>query len=81
MEFSCCIVHSHDVLRGNIRAKSRVELRPPAKLYGNLQTPILVIQEGVIFDGNCQMTKEGAKAAKCAPTTPNKPASEPKPAG
>lgn len=45
-------------LRGNVKARSRVELHAPAKLFGNLQSPVLVIQEGVVFDGNCQMTKE-----------------------
>jgi len=50
-------------LRGNVKAKTRVELHAPAKLFGNMETPILVIQEGVIFDGHCQMTKEGQKPA------------------
>jgi len=49
-------------IRGNVKAKSRIEVHAPAKLIGNIQTPTLVIQEGVIFDGNCQMTKEGMKA-------------------
>jgi len=67
-------------LRGNVKAKTRIELHAPAKLFGNMQTPILVIEEGVIFDGNCQMTKEGAKhaGAKAPAAPPDKP-SEPKP--
>jgi len=48
-------------LRGNVKAKTRVELHTPAKLFGNVETPALVIQEGVMFDGHCQMTKEGVK--------------------
>jgi cytoskeletal protein CcmA (bactofilin family) len=55
-------------VRGNITAKSRIELHAPAKLYGNIAAPILVIQEGVIFDGNCQMGKQGA--TKPAPPKP-----------
>jgi cytoskeletal protein CcmA (bactofilin family) len=50
-------------MRGNVKARTKVELHAPAKLFGNIETPVLVIQEGVIFDGNCQMTKEGAKPA------------------
>jgi cytoskeletal protein CcmA (bactofilin family) len=46
---------------GNVYAKSKVELLAPAKLKGNIQAPTLVIQEGVSFDGNCQMSKEGMK--------------------
>lgn len=49
-------------LRGNIKAKTRIELHAPAKCFGNLQTPVLVIEEGVLFDGNCQMSKEGQKS-------------------
>lgn len=50
-------------LKGNVKAKTRVELRAPGKLYGNIATPIIVIEEGVIFDGNCQMVKDGKKPA------------------
>lgn len=44
-------------VKGNINAKSRVEIHSPGKLKGNIQTPILIIEEGVIFEGNCQMEK------------------------
>ncbi|HUT54721.1 MAG TPA: polymer-forming cytoskeletal protein [bacterium] len=50
-------------LRGNVKSKTRVELHAPAKLFGNVETPILVVQEGVIFDGHSQMSKEGQKPA------------------
>lgn len=42
-------------IRGNIVAKSRVEIHAPGKVFGNMQTPVLTIDEGVIFDGNCHM--------------------------
>lgn len=44
-------------IHGNIRAKNRVELHPPAKLYGNIVSPVLIIDEGVIFEGNCEMAE------------------------
>jgi cytoskeletal protein CcmA (bactofilin family) len=44
-------------VNGNIHAKSRLELHAPAKVTGNLVTSALVVQEGVAFDGNCQMTR------------------------
>jgi cytoskeletal protein CcmA (bactofilin family) len=40
---------------GNIRARSAVELRHPAKVKGNIATPSLIIDKGVIFEGNCRM--------------------------
>lgn len=42
-------------LRGNVRAKSSVELHPPARLYGDIETPNLTIHAGVIFEGACRM--------------------------
>lgn len=44
---------------GNITAKERIELKAPAKIKGNITTPIIVIEEGVMFDGNCTMSGKG----------------------
>ncbi|MEK7841135.1 MAG: polymer-forming cytoskeletal protein [Deltaproteobacteria bacterium] len=41
--------------RGDIEGKSRVELKVPGKLFGNIRTTNLVIGEGVIFEGTCEM--------------------------
>lgn len=40
---------------GDITARERVEIRAPGKLFGNVTTPSLIIQEGVIFEGHCSM--------------------------
>ena len=45
-------------IKGIVVARSKVELRAPAKVYGDIKTPTLVIGEGVVFDGNCVMTKK-----------------------
>ena len=42
-------------LRGNVRAKRVVELHAPARLYGDIETPSLVIHHGVMFEGHCKM--------------------------
>jgi cytoskeletal protein CcmA (bactofilin family) len=44
-------------IRGNIIADSRVEIHAPGKVFGNIQSPVIVIDEGVIFEGNCRMQK------------------------
>ena len=44
-------------VRGNITASDRIEIRAPAKVFGNIETPVLVIAEGVVFEGNCSMQK------------------------
>src|SRR5689334_8776759 len=42
-------------VEGNVTAKEKVELAAPAKLIGNVDTPRLIVAEGVVFDGNCAM--------------------------
>ncbi len=43
-------------VRGNIRASERIELHPPAHVYGDLTAPTVLIDEGVVFDGKCSAT-------------------------
>ncbi len=42
-------------VEGNVTAREKVELAAPARLIGNVDTPRLIVAEGVIFDGNCAM--------------------------
>ena len=54
-------------IRGNVIATERVELRGVAKVYGDVEAPVVVVEEGVLFEGHCRMTKgraaEGPTAA------------------
>ena len=45
------------LVEGDIYAKARVEIHSTGKVFGNLFTPILTINEGGIFDGHCKMEK------------------------
>jgi len=42
-------------VEGDVYAKARVEIHSTGKVYGNLFTPILTINEGGIFEGHCKM--------------------------
>jgi cytoskeletal protein CcmA (bactofilin family) len=42
-------------VEGNVTAKEKVELVAPARLVGNIDTPRLIISEGVVFDGDSSM--------------------------
>ncbi|MEK7714732.1 MAG: polymer-forming cytoskeletal protein [candidate division NC10 bacterium] len=42
---------------GNVNASERVELRGNARVYGDVEAPVVVIEEGVLFEGHCRMTK------------------------
>jgi cytoskeletal protein CcmA (bactofilin family) len=45
-------------VKGEVNAKTRVELKAPGKVFGDIKTPTLIVSEGVIFEGNCVMTKK-----------------------
>jgi cytoskeletal protein CcmA (bactofilin family) len=47
-------------VRGNILAKSRIEIHAPGRVFGNIQAPVVTIDEGVVFEGNCQMQIQSA---------------------
>jgi cytoskeletal protein CcmA (bactofilin family) len=42
--------------KGNVKAKSRVELRAPANVDGAIETPALSVEDGVILNGTIIMT-------------------------
>ncbi|PIS37533.1 MAG: hypothetical protein CO150_00655 [Nitrospirae bacterium CG_4_9_14_3_um_filter_53_35] len=46
---------SRGKIKGNIFVKERAEFLAPAVVQGNIQTPIIVIEDGVTFDGKCDM--------------------------
>jgi cytoskeletal protein CcmA (bactofilin family) len=47
----------HGEIVGNVTASERVELRPSARVTGDIQAPIIVMEEGATHDGHCRMTK------------------------
>jgi len=51
-------------IRGNITARERVELRATARVFGDIATPVLILEEGVVFDGRCKMQGEEPQAAQ-----------------
>ncbi len=52
-----CLVLSGS-FKGNIVASQRVELLEPARVEGVIETPLLKIEEKVIFDGEIRMTSQ-----------------------
>ena len=45
-------------VNGNIVSKSKLEITTNGKLRGDIKTGSLVIAEGVLFEGKCQMMTE-----------------------
>lgn len=42
-------------LKGDLKIEGKVDISPTGKLYGDLLVGNLIIEEGAIFKGNCQM--------------------------
>ncbi|HSL50321.1 MAG TPA: polymer-forming cytoskeletal protein [Candidatus Deferrimicrobiaceae bacterium] len=42
---------------GNLRAMERIELKRTARVYGDVEAPVVVLEEGVLFEGHCRMAK------------------------
>lgn len=44
-------------VQGNILGSNRVVLLPGSKIYGDITTPELITQKGVILQGRCNITQ------------------------
>ena len=48
-------------ISGEILAKKRVKLLSPAVFVGTITTPLLSMDEGVMFNGSCNMSQKGER--------------------
>jgi cytoskeletal protein CcmA (bactofilin family) len=48
-------------ITGEILAKNRVKLLSPAVFDGSITTPLLSMDEGVMFNGSCNMPQKGER--------------------
>ena len=48
---------------GNVSAAERIELKRTARVFGDVEAPVVVVEEGVMFEGQCRMTKRPADAS------------------
>jgi cytoskeletal protein CcmA (bactofilin family) len=51
-------------LVGNIYASERVELTRKARVHGDVESPILVLEEGGTFEGRCRMPRPDAMGSE-----------------
>src|SRR3954471_3274932 len=42
---------------GNVTATDRIELRANCRVYGDIEAPVVIIDEGALLEGQCRMTK------------------------
>ena len=52
---ACLIVRGE--LVGTVTASDRVELKATARLTGDIEAPVIVMEAGALHDGGCRMAK------------------------
>ena len=68
-EITAGTVIINGVVEGNVKAAQLIELHQPGRMKGNMETPALSIDRGVVFEGSCKMEGLG----KGAPPPPPGP--------
>jgi cytoskeletal protein CcmA (bactofilin family) len=48
-------------VHGNVKITTRLELANAAKINGNVKAKVVVMSEGAVLNGQCEMNKEGDK--------------------
>jgi cytoskeletal protein CcmA (bactofilin family) len=53
-------------VRGTVRAAKKVQVSPTGKVFADLDTPTLVVEDGAFFEGRCAMAREAREGARAA---------------
>src|SRR6478609_3255728 len=69
-EINAGTVIVNGVVEGNIRATQLIELHQPARVKGNMETPSLSMDRGVLFEGSCKMENLKGSSPAPVPLTP-----------
>lgn len=54
-------------IKGTIQATKRIEIHNNSEVIGNISAPALLVENGAIFDGTCDMTGNEGKIIKLVP--------------
>ncbi len=80
-EVTAGVVEISGKVHGNIKASNSVKVFSGGEVHGNIETPTISMEEGVIFEGNC--TRPGTKPQPApvatqqqAPVQPQSPAGD-----
>jgi cytoskeletal protein CcmA (bactofilin family) len=56
VDVGICVISG--TLEGNVTAKSRVEVHKTARVRGDITTPVLLVEEGAVVNGNVGMASQ-----------------------
>lgn len=54
-------------LVGDVMASARVELKSTARITGNIEAPIIVMEEGAVHEGHCRMGRTSSSSSEPTP--------------
>ena len=57
-EIEADVIIVHGEVHGNLKAMKKIEIKGNGKLFGNIDTPSLIVDEGVVFEGTCKMSEK-----------------------
>ncbi len=60
-DIQCASVVISGEVVGQVKASQRLELRSPGQLKGDISAPLVVMDEGVLYEGHCSMAGEEGK--------------------
>ena len=69
-EIDCGTVSIKGQAKGQIRGRQKIELLSGSRVSGTLNTPALTIEEGSLFQGDCDMHAPSAETEGGDPKTP-----------
>jgi len=56
IDVGVCVVHGS--VRGNLIARSKLEIKKSGRVHGDVITPLLLVEEGAVFNGAIRMAQE-----------------------
>lgn len=56
IDVGVCVVHGS--VDGNLIARSKLEIRKTGRVHGDVITPVLLVEEGAVFNGAIRMSQE-----------------------
>ncbi|HMG34290.1 MAG TPA: polymer-forming cytoskeletal protein [Blastocatellia bacterium] len=56
VDVGTCVIYG--AVRGNVAGRAKVEIRRTGRITGDVQTPVLLVEEGAVFNGVIRMGQE-----------------------
>ena len=58
IDVGVCVIHGS--INGNLNARSKAEVRRTGRVDGDMMTPVLLVEEGAVFNGVIKMGQESS---------------------